>query len=211
MIARLLISPDQNLRIEAIADILTSHISSGSLNNPDLLYFKSDSKLGIEQARQIKSHLSIKPNSLKGKIVVVEDASVLTTEAQNALLKTLEEPPKKALIILGVKSESDLIETIISRCQLVRVQSSKLKVQSYNKDIEKLVNSKTAERFEYIEKLKDKDQFLKDLLSYFHQDLRLHPKGANVTFLSELLQAQQWAKHNVNIRAILEYLMLVMP
>lgn len=210
MIARLLISPSLTERKKVITQILSSHISSGSLNDPDLLYFQADSKLGIEQARQIKSHLSTKPHSLKGKIVILENASSLTTEAQNALLKILEEPPKKTLIILSVNSESDLIDTVTSRCEITRLQGSE-NLQQVTGEIEKLLNSKIGQRFEYIEKLKDKEQFLKNLTLYFHQNLRSHPKGVNVTFLNELLHAEMWAKQNVNIRAILEYLMLVMP
>jgi dsDNA-binding SOS-regulon protein len=55
-----------------------------------------------------------------GKVFVIEEADTMTTAAQNALLKTLEEPPGKALLILLAENEMSLLPTIRSRCQLVR-------------------------------------------------------------------------------------------
>ncbi len=71
MIARLLISPSVQQRIREVEKIL----SQAGLQNPhpDLLYFPSDAKLGIEQARKIKEHFSLKPYSAKGRAIVLED------------------------------------------------------------------------------------------------------------------------------------------
>ncbi|TSC87418.1 MAG: DNA polymerase III, delta' subunit [Microgenomates group bacterium Gr01-1014_7] len=206
MIARLLISPDLEVRLKEIRKILASH--NLPTPHPDLLYFTHDSKLGIEQARKIKEHFSLKPYSAKGRVIVLEDASALTLEAQNALLKTLEEPPPDAILILAAPSDAIFLPTVLSRCQIIRIQSSVVSHQSsdYIKDIEKLINSETGERFEYIEKLKDRKEFLYALVIFFRKHL-----PANKDFVKELLQAEEWAAQNVNIRAILEYLMLVMP
>lgn len=174
--------------------------------HPDVLYFKQGEKLGIAEARKIKEHFSLKPYSAKGRTVVIEEAENLTLEAQNALLKTTEELPTDAVLILGAKSEANLLPTILSRCQVTRIQNSEFKIQNYQEDIEKLFKATTEQRFEYIEKLKDKEGFLLSLTYFFHKRL-----PANSHFLKELLQAEQWAKQNVNLRAILEYLMLVWP
>ncbi len=209
MIARLLISSSIEKRVEEIKKILASHLTSGNTNHPDLLYIKDGEKLGIAEARKIKEHFSLKPYSAKGRMVVLENASPLTIEAQNALLKTLEELPEDAALILGATSDANFLPTILSRCQIIRLEDSTSNPNSkleFTKDIEKLLSANTEERFGYIEKLKNKDEFLKALILYFHQDL-----PNNSSFLSKLLQAEEWAKQNVNIRAILEYLMLVMP
>ncbi len=193
MIARLLISKQfQYLDVDA--------------NHPDVLYFKKGEKLGIVEARKIKAHFATKPYSAKGKTVVIEDASVITDEAQNALLKTLEEPPAEATLILGSTSDANLLPTILSRCQIVRVHSSQFIVHSYKEDIEKLLDISIEERFKYVERLKDKEEFLLALVAYFHPRISDYPE-----FAKDLLQAEQWQKQNVNIRAILEYLMLKMP
>lgn len=230
MIARLLISSNLNNRLKLIEEILAEE---GLKNpHPDLLYFPKDSKLGIEQARIIKGHFSLKPYQSKGRAVVLEDASNLTIDAQNALLKTLEELPENALFILGSNSDSSLLPTVVSRCQIEFLTTNyqsldfardRLPTTNYSQDLEKLLKSNIGERFDYIEKLKDRKEFLYFLVVYFREllqdSLTKNPtavgKNVNSTqiknFIEELLQAEKWLAQNVNIRTILEYLMLVMP
>ena len=204
MIARVLISPD----LEAIKKEINSSLD---LNHPDVLFFGSGSKLGIEQARQINKHFSMKPYSAKGRALVLEDASSLTFDAQNALLKLLEEPPEEALLLLGAKSESDLLPTVISRCQIVILKGTP--AASLQHDIEKLLQLDIEERFEYIEKCKKREELLHALTIYFREQMLLQLTNGRgiVDFVKQLLQAEEWAAQNVNIRAILEYLMLVCP
>lgn len=206
MIARLLISSSQAIRAQEISKILTQ--ADLSKNHPDLLYFAADSKLGIEQSRAIKQHFSLKPYSASSRAVILEDASLLTIDGQNALLKTLEELPVSAILIMAASSDAKFLPTILSRCQIVRLQGDGEagKTKDYIQDIERLLDSNTEDRFEYIEKLKEKEEFLISLVSYFHLKLPIY-----AVFAKELLQAEQWKQANVNIRAILEYLMLVMP
>ena len=209
MIARLLISPFPQAREEQIKRILSDYHLTPT--HPDLLYFPNQAKLGIAEARKIKSHFSLKPYSAKGRGVVLEEASSLTPEAQNALLKTLEELPEHGLFILGADSDSKLLPTVVSRCQIERLQDTAGPhrgggQKNYSEDIQKLLDSSIKERFEYVEKLKDREEFLHSLVAYFHNKLPAHAQ-----FTKDLLQAEEWAKSNVNIRGILEYLMLVMP
>ena len=219
MIARLLISPNIEQRKEEILKQLRSHLparqagmSGGDTNHPDLLYIPSDLKLGIVEARKIKNHFSLKPYSAKGRVVVLEDAEELTVDAQNALLKTLEELPEQALFILGASSGSMFLPTVLSRCEITQIPPGRWdNLAPSTQDIEKLLQSTIEQRFEYIEKLKNREQFLKDLISYFYHNMASHLEGGSVNFLKELLEAEKWQKHNVNIRAILEYLMLKMP
>ena len=69
-----------------------------------------------------------------------------------------------------------------------------------------LLKSNVEQRFEYIEKLKERQEFLHAMVQYFHKKLPDYKD-----FAKELLQAEEWAEANVNIRGILEYLMLKMP
>lgn len=73
--------------------------------------------VGIEQIRQFQRRLTFKPYHGKRSVGIVGEAHKLTTEAQNALLKTLEEPPGRAYIILETANAQTLLPTIISRCQ----------------------------------------------------------------------------------------------
>ncbi len=111
MIARLLICPSLKT--------ITFNLKDYRINHPDILYFKAGEKLGIAEARIIKEHFFLKPYSAKGRSAVIEDAGVMTAEAQNALLKTIEELPEAAVFILGSTSEENLLPTILSRGQIV--------------------------------------------------------------------------------------------
>lgn len=84
-----------------------------------LVVAKGDDRksIGVAQAREIKDFLRQKPFEKKIKAILVEDAQALTDEAQNSLLKVLEEPPSFALIILLVDKEGSLLPTVVSRCQ----------------------------------------------------------------------------------------------
>lgn len=198
MIARLLISSDPKT--------IASHISSGNVNHPDILYFKAGEKLGIAQARKIKEHFSLKPYSAKGRTVIIEDISVMTDEAQNALLKTIEELPPDAQFLMGAASDAAILPTILSRCEVIRVKSPESRVKENKEDIEKILNATIEERFEVVEKTKNREELLRSLIAYFHQHVSEYPD-----FTKKLLEAEKWAKQNVNIRAILEYLMLAIP
>lgn len=70
-------------------------------NNPDLLYIEPDgNSIKIEQIRQIQKEIQEKPIVSNKKVCIIDDADKMTKEAQNCLLKTLEEPPIYATIIL---------------------------------------------------------------------------------------------------------------
>lgn len=207
MNVRLLISLDLELRKKVINKILANH--QLSKNHPDVLYFDDQEKLGIDQAKKIKAHFALKPYSAKGRALVIEEAGNLTLDAQNGLLKLLEEPPYQAILLLAAKSEHELLPTILSRCEIENLES-RVKSQEDGKrffaDIERLRMQSIEERFEYVNKLEEKEQFLIALVYYFRQ--RLHQDLSLVNFTKQLIEVQAWDTQNVNIRAILEYLML---
>lgn len=213
MIARLIIGNSKEDRTKTLQQLLAK--LGMQLKHPDLLYFDSEQKLGIEQARKIKEHFSFKPYQAKGRAVAIEEGSNLTPDAQNSLLKTLEELPKEAVFIIGATNEANFLPTVLSRVQITRLDHSAEDKSpgQYDQDIGKLQSATTAERFEFVEKLKDRDSLLPALVGYFRRQA-LAQQGQNSAlnlYLEELLQAEAWAKQNVNIRAILEYLMLRMP
>ncbi len=103
--------------------------------HPDFkLVKKADNKtlIGIEQiTREIEPWLALKPYRANRRVVIVHDAHLLSLPAANALLKTLEEPPAYAIIIL-VTDEQNMLETIVSRCQLMRFSSlSEQDIEAY--------------------------------------------------------------------------------
>ena len=79
---------------------------------------KNDNKLiGIEQIREMQMDLALRPLEGRRRIVIIDDAAELSEHAEVALLKTLEEPPSHAVLILVTPTPSKLLETIRSRIQ----------------------------------------------------------------------------------------------
>ena len=78
------------------------------------------SQVSIEQVRRVRGHLGLRPVRGPRKIGIVDDAERMTVDAQNALLKTLEEPPGCTTLVLVATNAAVLLPTIRSRCQQIR-------------------------------------------------------------------------------------------
>lgn len=81
---------------------------------------KNSRVIKIEQLKHLQDILNVKPLESKYKIVIIQSADKMNEEASNCLLKTLEEPPSYAIIMLIVTSLESVKETIRSRCQIMR-------------------------------------------------------------------------------------------
>jgi hypothetical protein len=81
--------------------------------------------IGIGDVREAIRYIAEKPFSAKNKFLIVNDANTLTREAQNAFLKTLEEPPSYTIVILLTKTLNDLLDTVVSRCRKVQAVAEK--------------------------------------------------------------------------------------
>jgi DNA polymerase-3 subunit delta' len=92
--------------------------------HPDLLVVERDPErrdVRIEQARELTRWLSLRPMMATRKVVVLDGAHELNPAGQNALLKTLEEPPGAAVIVLTATGVTHLLPTVRSRCQQIRL------------------------------------------------------------------------------------------
>ncbi|MBI4049681.1 MAG: AAA family ATPase [Candidatus Doudnabacteria bacterium] len=105
-----------------MARLLLNEESQGRFN-PDLLEVDGRAGVGIEQIRQLIYKLSLKPYAAPYKVAVIDFAENLTDEAQNALLKTIEEPKPYTVIILITSSPDRLLKTIVSRAQKINFGS----------------------------------------------------------------------------------------
>ena len=95
-------------------------------NSFDTLVIKPDISIGIEEVRQIQHFLSRKPTQSDHNTVVIYQAHLLTIPAQNALLKTLEEPPGNSQIYLVTDFPDQLLPTVLSRVQLASNPKSQI-------------------------------------------------------------------------------------
>lgn len=107
----------KNLQNYEPCGICESCIAHEGDSMPDILEIDAASNRGIEEIRQIKESVKYHPVMGKYKIYIIDEAHMLTVEAFNALLKTLEEPPKDVLFILATTESQKLPATIISRTQ----------------------------------------------------------------------------------------------
>lgn len=87
-------------------------------NHPDIIWVTHEKKsIGVDDIRlQVNSDIFVKPYSSSYKIYIIDEAEKLTEQAQNALLKTIEEPPEYALFLLLVSNIATILPTILSRC-----------------------------------------------------------------------------------------------
>ncbi len=102
-----------------------SCIQAKNKTNPDIVYIEPTDKkvISAEQARTVVSDAYIKPFESQKKVYIINDGAKLNDFAQNCLLKVLEEPPEYVVFIIIATSESVLLQTVLSRCTLVRFPS----------------------------------------------------------------------------------------
>ncbi len=170
-------------------------------NQPDIIrvLHEKPNSIGVDDIRgQINNDVAIKPYSSPYKIYVVNEAEKMTQQAQNALLKTLEEPPEYAVILLLTSNINALLPTILSRCVVLNMKPvadeklrkflmEELKVPDYKADVcvafargnvGKAKALASSEEFENI-----KGEAL-SLLKYI-QDMELHEIVAAIKKISE--------------------------
>ncbi len=89
----------------------------GQGNALDVIEIDAASNRGIDQIRELREMVRYAPSGGRYKVVILDEAHMLTDEASNALLKTLEEPPDKVIFVMATTAPEDLSETIRSRSQ----------------------------------------------------------------------------------------------
>lgn len=90
-------------------------------NHPDFtLVSPEKSSLGVDEIRNLQEQVIIKPIESHRKVYIIDQADKMTTQAQNCLLKTLEEPPSYVTLILCVSNSNTILKTIQSRCTRIK-------------------------------------------------------------------------------------------
>ena len=96
---------------------------SNNNENVDIIEMDAASNNGVDEVREIKNHVTFMPTFSKYKIYIIDEVHMLSAGAFNALLKTLEEPPKHVIFILATTEPQKVPLTIISRCQCFEFKS----------------------------------------------------------------------------------------
>ena len=100
-----------------ICDECEKCISSRSNECLDIIEIDAASNNGVDEIRELRDKVNLVPSELKYKVYIIDEVHMLTIQAFNALLKTLEEPPAHVIFILATTDPQKVPETIISRCQ----------------------------------------------------------------------------------------------
>ncbi len=163
--------------------------------------------IGVSQVRELLTRLSFQAYRPTARIVLIMPADSLTLEAQNALLKVLEEPPKETHFYLVTQQASQLLTTIQSRCQIVRFDSAEPANKETNQPLQtidnkidrQLINNYTA-AIKLAEKIKTEFEAV-NLLKQLNKESELSAEKQQL-ILTGLTQLNK----NFNIRLTLEHL-----
>jgi DNA polymerase III delta prime subunit len=177
--------------------------------NPDFI-LREFSVLGIGEARNIRE-MQTRANVSENRQFFVLYFDSTTREAQNALLKVLEEPSKQTFFILITKKPNILLPTLKSRAQIIKIEANK----ENNIDISTFISSTPAERFSMCEdmiKEKDKAETLDFINSLESQSREVFDIKENKFFFEELLKCQGYlTSRSPSVKMILEYICLITP
>lgn len=179
--------------------------------NPDTLILVSEKSLGIEEVRHVQNFLSKKPIQESHNAVYILDAHLLTIPAQNALLKTLEEPPGDSQIYLVTSSPDTLLPTVLSRVQLVS-STSQVVVRSTDKTenmVKRLVGAKTGEKLAEVDKLNATREQALDLVADLEQLLhkQITDRQQQLIDYATVAKTRTLLQANVNIKLALDALL----
>ena len=162
--------------------------------NPD--YIKKEGKIQIQDIRDIKQDLKYKSFSNTHRVILINIDSI-TLEAQNSMLKILEETNTDTTIIIAINNHNRLLDTIVSRC-IINKDIEKL---NSNYNIKSFINMDIEDRLRFIESIDNTQDFIINLISYI---IRNYNSIDNVTDkLKKLNEIQKSIQNNISSKLLL--------
>lgn len=182
-----------------------SCIKFNASSNPDYMEIYEEKKLiKIDQIRTLEDDIARKPIVSNKKVYVISDAKYMTEEAQNCLLKTLEEPPKYANIILVTSNENSLLPTVQSRC--IKIKFSKLS----NEDLRKIRPDLTDAELEILDGSLKGIENISEKLDEYQKIDNIVSNLQNDTLINVLNNADILYNGKDNINDLLDYLNILL-
>jgi DNA polymerase III gamma/tau subunit len=196
------------------------------IEHPDLHIIDGTtvSSIGIDRVKQFLRELQYQPYEAEKQIGVILFSDAITKEAQNSLLKTLEEPSEQTEFILTVSHEKKILPTILSRTNIIHIDKTlNDEFESDDFNLNEFLKLDIPEKFKEIEEIVDKDKtergtvkkFLSHLTHYYREKLIYfvrNNQNKNVyktsTDLKEISKAIHFISKNTNKRLTLENLIL---
>ena len=213
--------------LDTINSILGKNTSNEALtyrqlrNKADVKFIdlaEDKKSIGIAEAKEGVKFLSEKPFEEKVKVLVILQAEKLTRDAQNALLKVLEEPPSFAVTILCAKTVDDLLETVISRCRKVQIirESHKETENQLKTSLKSLLKMDIGKRLDWATEFskEEKEEVIETLEGFIKEGreelLKTGSKNAAENISTLLETKTDLETTNVNLRLRLEVLALLL-
>jgi DNA polymerase III gamma/tau subunit len=211
----LIVTLNKNLATSYASDLLKER----GVDPLDINLQIYEKAMGIEDIRNIQKAILLKPFRGKTKAVVIDAYGNITLEAQNALLKILEEPPNNTIIVITGSKKELFLPTIISRCKVIALSEKETKLtqadfSNLEQVLDILLNGKIGDKLKIAQDIaKDKEEtslwlekmaiFIKNKLINENRDLKY------LDFLKELQKTYKTIKStNVSQRTALENLFL---
>lgn len=185
--------------------------------NPDIHVVdgREVNSIGIEEIKELQKEMMYSPFKERVQVAYILDANKLTTQAQNSLLKTLEESSDSTVYILIAQIEKSLLPTVLSRCLKIYTHAATVRSETFIKpDILSMDLIEAFAKIEVISKEKSSVEELLANLEHYYQDLLernlVEKKGIIEISLNikQILLAQKRIKANGNKRLVLENLFL---
>lgn len=187
-----------------------------------------NSKHLISGVRNLNSSLQISPlDREKGRGIVFEEANLLTQDAANAFLKTLEEPPPRNYLVLTSPTKEAMLETVASRCAIIDLGAPDLNfsekdLKRAKTNFEELTSASVGQKFTLVDSIKDRESALafvtaqiytaREQLHSVVADLNLRPSATKLADLLDLLDKTRiYLESNVNVKLALSELVLSYP
>ena len=211
----LIVSKDKNKASEYIHNFLKEQ----GIDPLDINLQIFDKQMGIEDVRLIRKKIFLKPFKSKSKAVVIEAPIGLTIQAQNSLLKVLEEPPVNTFILINIPQKETVLPTILSRCQIIELKTDKLSDMkdyevSYNAMLTTIFDGRVGDKLKIAEDLaankEEMISWLEKMSLFVRSKLLKNPTDTKyIKFLKDLQRTYVVIKStNVSPRTALESLLL---
>lgn len=171
----------------------TGCLSISSGESLDVIEIDGASNNGVDEIRELKSHVNLSPFSAKYKIYIIDEVHMLSLSAFNALLKTLEEPPDYVIFVLATTEPHKVPVTIRSRCQHIPFHRiSEKEIAGYLPVIAER-EGRTVEQKASMEIARQADGALRDALSLLEQAISASEGEINLEIVSGVLSGGSYA------------------
>ena len=192
-------------------------LESGISSSFDRFFLDANQTPGIDEIRNLKHKISYRPFRGECQTLIIYEAQNLTLEAQNALLKTLEEPPSSVKIILTAPTIQSVLATISSRCQIVHVAATTEETADFSY-VEEILRANPYERYQKLDQL-DLDKWLSGwrylLLSYCLEkpkgELFIDKLRSVISYVKLIIRLKSFQKRRASPKLLRMVLLLQIP